>query len=379
MRIYYYFPLQFHYHSAQTIQVIQDYASLAKLGHHIFLFGTYDDEAALKHIQDEIGDLPLHLMVKRGHSKWHRNLLKWRFLWTMACDRSAKVVVSRNYNKTREITQLKPLLGKTRVLMERHEDAVPHLLKKPAEAPKEQQRFAKLLKQVDGLVLTSPAQLPIFNAEFEHLPSTVILPNGVDLARFSVARPTINNGQPPYAVTYVGQFTAWKNVELLFQAVALLDESFQLRIAGGKGDAASDQWIEVMTAKYGLQGRVDYRGFVPRHRLVEDVLQGSSVLLLPLGDNMLSRHFTSPMKLFEYMATHIPVVAVDYPSIRMITGDDSVYLSAPDSESFAKAIRHAVESPDRGQRIAAMQQIACTYSYERRAARFQSYLQQVMA
>lgn len=380
MNIYYHFPLQFHYNSGQTIQVIQDYSSLAKLGYRIFLFGTYEDASALRDIQSDIGQLPVHLMLRQGHSKWNRNWLKWRFLWKMLCDRSPKLIVSRNYNKTKELTSLRRFLGQAWIMMERHEDALPYLLKHPEKAPRERLRFAKLLGQIDALLLTSPAQLPFFRQEFTRLPSTVILPNGVDVSCFCRARPPNKTRQPPPVkhVTYVGQLTSWKNVELLFQSVALLDESFHLRIAGGKGDAASRHWVDTMTHRYGLQGRVDYREFVPRHRLVDEVLDGSSALLLPLGDNLESRHFTSPMKLFEYMATEIPVVAVDYPTVHLVTGDASVYLAPNDPHAFAQAIRYAVDAPDRTERIAVMQQLAGRYSHEQRAKQFHAYIQQMI-
>ena len=84
------------------------------------------------------------------------------------------------------------------------------------------------------------------------------------------------------------------------------------------------------------------------------------------------------MKLFEYMATHIPVVAVNHPSIHMITGEESVYLANSDPQSFADAIQRAVSADDRLQRVTAMQQIASTYSYDQRAQRYSTYLESVM-
>lgn len=378
MHIYYNHPLQFHYHSGQTIQVIQDYKNLSLLGYQVFLYGTYEDEEALAEIRSDIGSAPIQLLVQRGRTKWKRILLRWRFFMKMLKDRSPKIIVGRNYNKTREIVNFRWLMGPTTLIMERHEDAFPYLLKNQGQAKRDRERFRMLFDQIDAVVITSPAQMVLFKREFQMVPESIVLPNGVDVNQFRGAAPPAPSDQGPYVLTYVGQFTPWKNVELLFRALTYLDARFQLRLAGGKGDEGSHQWIDDQVRGYALQGRVDFRGFVSRKNLVKEVLDGSSVLLLPLGDNLESRYLTSPIKLFEYMATMIPVVAVDYPSVRLITGEDSVYLAPNDPLTFASTIQHAITDPARFARIAAMNRLAHCYSNSERAKRFDHYLKDLI-
>lgn len=381
VRVYYHYPLQFHYNSGQTIQVIQDYKSLSERGYEIVLFGTYEDEEALQEIRHDIGTAPIELLLRQGHTKWNRDWLKWRCLFQMMRDRGPKVMISRNYNKVREVVTLRWLLGQCWILMERHEDAFPYLLKKQHHAARDRERFRKLFTQIDAVIFTNYSQKEIFLREFHAIPPSIVLPNGVDLEQFSRATAAGVGPEGPFPITYIGQFTPWKNVELLFRALTYLDSRYVLRLAGGKGDEASREWVETLTKRYGLAGRVDYRGFVSRTCLVDDVLQGSAALLLPLGDNLESRYLTSPMKLFEYMATGIPVVAVDYPSVRLITGDESVYLAPNDALAFASAIQQAVTAPaaSRAQRGQAMNTIAQQYTYGERARRFDQYLQQLMS
>ncbi len=290
------------------------------------------------------------------------------------CDRAPKVIVSRNYNKMREALFFRPLLGNARFLLERHEDALPHILKTdPAHAEKEKAKYASLLRQADGVILTNPSQQELFDREFADRPATAVLPNGVDINRFSKATRGIDSDR--LVITYAGQFTRWKNLPLLFQALTHLDSRFVLRIAGGKGDQGSLEYIEGLVSLYGLQGRVENLGFVPRDQLIEKVFSGSSALLLPLGDNLESRYFTSPMKLFEYMATPIPVVAVDYPSIRAIAGDDTLFLASNDPLQFARAIQQAVAEATNSPRIQRMQRLAADYSYEQRSKRYHEFIQ----
>ncbi len=374
MQIYYYFPLRFDYRSAQTIQVIQDYRELVELGYEINLFGTYGSTEALKEIYADLPKTGIRLFVAPESSQWTRGLLRWRMLGRMIADRRPKVVISRNYNKMKEALFFRRLLGDARFLLERHEDALPHLLKKDSVlAAKEKNKYASLLSQLDGLVLTSPSQVELFDREFLARPFTAVLPNGVNPQIFAQAKRGIDSDR--FVLTYAGQFTGWKNLPLLFQAMTHLDERFVLRVAGGKDDEASRSYIEGLISLYSLQGRVENLGFVSRDKLVQDVFSGSAALLLPLGDNLESRYFTSPMKLFEYMATSIPVVAVDYPSTRSICGSDTAFLASTDPLAFAQTIQQAIMEPKESPRLQRMQAVAADYSYTRRAKRYHEYMQ----
>lgn len=199
-------------------------------------------------------------------------------------------------------------------------------------------------------------------------PKCIVLPNGVEVDRFKKAKRGNN-----FIITYAGQFTRWKNVELLFKALTYLDKRYTLRIAGGKGDDESQRFIEELTKRYHLDGRVDYMGFVRHEEVVERILNGLSVLVLPLGDNIQSRYLTSPMKLFEYMATPIPVVAVNYPSINMIASDKELYLADNDPRDFAEKIKKA-SNDNVKERIERMNILAERYDYRRRAERYHNFI-----
>lgn len=378
MHIYYYFPLKFHFNSGQTIQILRDYKYLSRLGYTLFLYGTFEKKEDLQQVKDYIGEDAIHLLSLRGSGRLCRNLLKIRFFWKMFCDRSEKWVLSRNYNKMKEILSWKRWLGKVRFGLEMHEDALPYMCKSSLNSHKMRSRFAQLFRKLDLLLLTNYSQEPIFKEQFVDLPFYTILPNGVEFDRFHTAERKEISNQSPIIITYTGQFTRWKNVELLFQALALLPKSYCLRIAGGKNDHASQLFIEELTKKYLLSGRIDFRGFVPPEKLISQVLSGSSVLALPLGDNAESKHFTSPLKLIEYMATTIPVVAVNYPSVYLLTGNDSVFLSHNDPDSFAEAIVKAAAYQDK-ERINTMNEIARTHSYENRSQRYHNVLRRFSA
>lgn len=374
MKIYYFHSLYFNFNSSQTIQVIRDYRYLSDKGFDVTLSGVYDDEQAFNDIKDYIGVHRIKIIVSRGTSKLPRLMSKLRFLLdVIRHSKQKKCFVTRSYHKSREILRYRYFLPNSCVLMELHEHALPFLIQDRKRVNK--RSYEKLFSLIDGLILTNYSQEKVLCDEFSSLPRYSILPNGVETEQFSQAHPPASTSRSSrIVITYAGQFSSWKNIELIFQAMVLLDECYQLRIAGGKDNDESKKYIRQLTEKYSLTDRVSFRGFVRPDKLASHVLNGSSVLLLPLGDNIESKYFTSPMKLFEYMATTIPVVAVNHPSVSMITGDDTVFLASTDPKDFARAIREASCCGEDDERIKKMNKIALRYSYENRASHFSDFI-----
>lgn len=372
--IFYYHPLSLTFTSAQTIQVMRDYLHLSRQGYEIHLYGFYDNAQDLDEIRRFIDGANIRIEhYKKGALS--KVLSKLRFLLNafQRQQRNKNVFfITRHFKKTREALSFRKLCGNLRVIQEFHEESFSYLFKKRIR----KDDFFSRIDKLDGIIFTTPAQLELFERETGKQPDNyAILPNGVEIEKFQKAGKANN-----FVLTYLGQFNAWKNVELLFAALARLDERFTLRIAGGKNDDASRKTIEDLTEKYGVaRERVMYLGFVRQEDVVEKVLNNSNVLLLPLGDNIQSRYLTSPMKLFEYMATRIPVLAVDYPTTRLLATNNEIYLADNDPQVFAEKIEVITADDTLEQRIKKMNRLAETFSYTNRSARFDSFLQTLRA
>ena len=72
-------------------------------------------------------------------------------------------------------------------------------------------------------------------------------------------------------------------------------------------------------------------------------LAAADVLVIP---GTVSGRNASPLKMFEYMAMHRPIVAVDLASLREILGDDgALYVPAGDAAALADALLTLAADP----------------------------------
>jgi glycosyltransferase involved in cell wall biosynthesis len=109
-------------------------------------------------------------------------------------------------------------------------------------------------------------------------------------------------------------------------------------------------------------------------------LRDADVLVLPNPASALSSAFTSPLKLFEYMASGRPIVASDLPSLREVLADgrNALLFEAGNPQALTAAIRRIKDDPELGARLAA-QALADVHGYrwETRAETLEALFEQV--
>lgn len=167
--------------------------------------------------------------------------------------------------------------------------------------------------------------------------------DGVDFERF--AHPLLKGeararlGLPAGAniAMYIGRLDGWKGVDTFLEASKLLVGDVTLVIIGG--EAAQ---VEKLSLQY---PNVRFLGYRP-YRELSDNMATADVLVLPnTGKNDISAKFTSPLKLFAYMASGIPIVASDLPSVREVLDERSAFLFRPDDVAdLALGVRRAIEA-----------------------------------
>jgi glycosyltransferase involved in cell wall biosynthesis len=200
-----------------------------------------------------------------------------------------------------------------------------------------------------------------------------LLPDGVDLSAFAIsddklaARTRVRLPADGKIVLYTGRLSDWKGVDVLVKSAKLLPEQVRIVIVGGfEGEP---QLLQQLVDEEGVKGRVEIREFVP-HSEVPYLLKAADVLVIPnKPTSRLSTHHTSPLKLFEYMASERPIVVSDLPSMREIVDDDSaVLVSAGDPEALARGLMRAIEGgPEIDKLVVEARKRVGQYSWDARA------------
>ena len=164
----------------------------------------------------------------------------------------------------------------------------------------------------------------------------------------------------PPNVVYLGGVTAIRGARQLAAAIELVPEPARLVLAG-----PIDAGLE-------FGPRADLRGTVGRDS-VAAILREARVGLLVL--HPVEAHLESlPIKLFEYMAAGIPVVASNFPSWRELIGDAGVLVDPHDVVAIAHAIEGLLADPARAEEMgkAGRAAVAERFSWEPEGARLLS-------
>ena len=168
-------------------------------------------------------------------------------------------------------------------------------------------------------------------------------------------------------VVYTGQLDLEKGVETLARAAPMLSDVDIIIVGiGPLADGRLQRLIREVNA-----GNIQLMGLKPH----SDALlfqKAADVLVLPHSRKFLhSAYYTSPLKLFEYMAAGAPVVASDLPATReVLRHNENGWLVQPDNPAaLAEGIRHLL---DDNQLASGLAQRAARdvegYTWENRAA-----------
>ncbi|HKG51591.1 MAG TPA: glycosyltransferase family 4 protein [Actinomycetales bacterium] len=142
-----------------------------------------------------------------------------------------------------------------------------------------------------------------------------VLPNGVDTDRIRPgARPA-----RPFTVGFVGTLKPWHGTSVLvdaFAGLAVSDPTARLRLVGHGPQAEA---LAAQSRDLGLAHRVELVGAVAPE-VVPAALQEFDVAVAPYDDP--EQDYFSPLKVFEYLAAGLPVVASDVGQLRELLDVD---------------------------------------------------------
>jgi glycosyltransferase involved in cell wall biosynthesis len=154
----------------------------------------------------------------------------------------------------------------------------------------------------------------------------------------------------------------------------------KLTIVGGLPPEPDLERTRKLARDLEVLDRVSFRGYLQPTELDAE-RQAADVFVVPLADSTMSRHFTSPLKLFEAMAASRPIVASDLPAIREVLTDNVNALLVPpgDPDALAKAIRRLASDDALGTRIAERsRQDVQQYSWDERGRKIAGILRDIV-
>lgn len=216
--------------------------------------------------------------------------------------------------------------------------------------------YERVLRKSIDIGVQTKWKIEKLSEDFGIPPEKIVYwPNGTDVERFDIplsaseAREQLKLPQDKKLVVYTGSLQKWKGVCTLVQAAPMSQEGMLVYIVGGDEQELINDKCQMTNYKRNVV-------FVPPRPWSEMPfwLKAADVLVLPnTGEMKVSRHYTSPMKLFEYMASGRSIVASDISSIREIVDERMAFFATPDDpQSFADAMQHVLANPGEAQRRA---------------------------
>jgi glycosyltransferase involved in cell wall biosynthesis len=187
--------------------------------------------------------------------------------------------------------------------------------------------LARRLRALNGNVLDAP------NVADTALFARALEPGPVDAALEALPRPRI---------VFTGAVVATKLDVPLLVALARARPAWSFALVGpvGPGDPRTD--VSALAAEPNVQ-LLGPR----RYEELPDVLRGADAGLIPYARNELTDAIF-PMKVYEYLAAGLPVVATELPSL----ADVPAVATAPDAPGLAELLDHALAREDAAVRCA---------------------------
>jgi glycosyltransferase involved in cell wall biosynthesis len=413
LRILFLADIRFPLERANGIQTMETCHALARRGHEVVLAVRPDTSVPARDPFAFYGlssDVPLRIESARpgrwvgrprglhhesgrpegprGPEGLHRAARRIGYLW-FACRRAlgrprADVILTRDLTVADLLLRL-PRRVRSPVVYESHGFApavsgeMPDLLHDGARGSEAKQhrlgaREARVWRRADAYVTITKELARELEASFGRRAGLAAIPDGARIGpdrRFSPPRATDSP-----VVGYAGHFYPWKGVDVLLAAIARTAGARGLLVGGHPGEPDFEK-MRRLADSLGIGHLVRFTGLVPPAD-VRAALESADVLVVPNAETSLSARYTSPLKLFEYMAVGKPIVASDLPALREVLEDglNAVLVQPGDADALAAGIRRVTSDPALATRLARQAFAdAEAYGWDRRAERLERLLE----
>lgn len=387
MRLRYFADIRFPLERANGVQTMETCHALAARGHHVHLVVRPDSHAPARDPFQFYGlsrDVPLQ--VEAVASPADPQLRRVAYLahairLGVGAD-DTDVIVTRDLAVAALFARC-PAALRPPLVYESHGYApsvsrdLPTMLSDGATASSRKQRRLDarerlVWQRADGYVTITKGLADELAGRFGARTNVVVAADG---ARVPAEAPAVRDrADRPPVVGYAGHLYPWKGLDVLMDALAQLPDVRGLVIGGLAGEPDLER-VRALADRV-APGRVTFTGHLAPPAVAER-LRDTDVLVIPNPPSRISAAYTSPLKLFEYMASGRPIVASDLPALREILtdGEDALLAEAGNPVALAAAIRRVVDDEALARALARRAfAVVGEYSWARRAERLEPLL-----
>lgn len=172
-------------------------------------------------------------------------------------------------------------------------------------------------------------------------------------------------------VVYAGSLLEWKGVDVLLGAAERLPGARFVVVGGGQEEVAR------LRERHRALANVRFEGFQPPERVAQYLAAGDVAAVPNRSAPAISAKYTSPLKVFEAMASGVAIVASDLPSLRdVLEHDRTAWLVPPDDpDALARGLGTVLGDANLRIKLVTRARIAVTrHSWDARARRLLAWM-----
>lgn len=360
MKIAYVYPEYLPSRKARGVQVVSTCHALAQHAEKLYLFITAPSASSEEIFRYYGLSCPHNLVVVTLRRRWGLFVISSLFQWSLKrCLRKfgCQVLISRH---------LQTFLGLPSGICTIFESHA-LLSEKPGVSEKIAAMEAEVFQRVDAVAYLNPYLRQRAGEIYSPNCLQEVIPSGTSISPLDKTM-----GRPTRDFLYIGSTRyPWKGIGVLLKALEFLPEA-TLHLVGPLEGSWSGK--NPLIQRFTGQGRLKIYGYLPPER-VRLILREFEIAVLPnTSEDVNSRLYTSPLKLLEYMAAQIAVVASDLPSVRqLVTETEVLFVKPDDPEALASGIKTLLNEPERRSLLARNAwERAKMFSWDQRALKFEN-------
>ena len=392
MRIRYFADIRFPLERANGVQTMETCHALARRGHEVCLVVRPDSATPARdpwayYGLPRVPALTIEYVTAPASPSGRRAAYVAHSVWRSLGRSRADVILTRDLTIAGLLLRL-PASARPPVVYESHGFApavgedLPKMLSSAsalsaAKGRRLEARERLVWARAGGYITITAALARELEGRFGPRPRLAVVPDGARLPELEGVglRPDAGTAGP--VVGYAGHLYPWKGPDVLLAALEHLPGVRALIVGGLAGEPDLDR-IRALADRV-APGRVTFAGQVDPPR-VAGLLRQADVLVLPNTPGRVSAAYTSPLKLFEYMASGRPIVASDLPALREVLRPDenAVLVEAGHAGALAAGIARVLGDGTLASRLAAeAREDVREWTWDKRAERIEALVESV--